>query len=204
MDIILASTSPYRRALLERLRLHFRCESPKIDEVRLPQEMPECMAKRLALSKAESVATANPSALVIGSDQVAVVDGSILGKPGGFNQAAKQLRDSSGRNACFYTAVALVCVDRAFLRFHVEPYNVKFRLLTETQIANYLALEEPYDCAGSFKVEGLGIALFESLNGNDPTSLEGLPLITLTKFLADAGVDILGSQAPKLMPDVAI
>jgi len=193
MDIILASTSRYRSALLERLRVNFRCVSPKADEAPQPHEGASALAERLALSKAWSVATLYPGALIIGSDQVAVIDGQMLGKPGSFDKAAEQLGKCAGREVQFFTAVALVCADRGIERFHVETYNVRFRCLTEAQIVSYLLAETPYDCAGSFKVEGLGIALFEHVQGNDPTSLEGLPLITLTEILADVGVDVLGT-----------
>jgi septum formation protein len=193
MDIILASSSPYRRRLLERLQLTFQCIPPEIEEIPLSGEMPAAMAQRLARVKAQSVAAFFPNAIVIGSDQVASIEGSILGKPGSFDMAEAQLRTCSGRDVRFHTAVTLVCLERGLERFHVEPFDVRFRILSATQIANYLRREQPYDCAGSFKVEGLGIALFEGLTGNDPTSLEGLPLIKLTELLAEAGLDVLQS-----------
>ena len=149
------------------------------------------MALRLARLKAKSVAERYPGAVVIGSDQVACIEGSILGKPGSFDRAKAQLRSSSGRTVQFHTAVALVCLDRGLERLHVEPFNVRFRILNDIQITNYLRREQPYDCAGSFKIEGLGIALLEGLTGNDPTSLEGLPLIKLTELLTEVGLDIL-------------
>jgi septum formation protein len=195
MDIILASTSRYRRSLLERLRIEFRCASSDVDEQRLPGEAPDTMAGRLALAKARAIATLYPHALVLGSDQVASIDGKTLGKPGSFEIAAAQLLHSSGREVHFYTAVALVCTEWTIERLHVEPYSVRFRRLTEEQITQYLRAEQPYDCAGSFKVEGLGIALFEHVQGNDPTSLEGLPLIKVTELLAEVGVDVLGGPA---------
>jgi len=191
MDIILASTSPYRRRLLERLQLSFRCIPPEIEEISLSGETPAAMAQRLALLKAQSVAQRYPRAIVIGSDQVAVLEGSIMGKPGSFDRAQDQLQSSSGRTVQFHTAIALVGIDRSVARLHVEPFNVRFRMLNDIQITNYLRREQPYDCAGSFKIEGLGIALFEALTGNDPTSLEGLPLIKLTELLTEVGVDIL-------------
>ena len=193
MDIILASTSPYRRRLLERLQIRFRCIPPEVREKPLSGESPPAISERLALLKAEAVADCHPAALVIGSDQDASIDGNIIGKPGNFDKAAAQLRRSSGREVQFYTAVALVSRERGLERCHVEPFRVRFRNLSDKQIANYLVREQPYDCAGSFKVEGLGIALLESLTGDDPTSLEGLPLIKLTELLADAGLDILRS-----------
>lgn len=192
MDIILASTSPYRRALLERLQLGFRCIPPKVDEQPNPNEAPDSLAERLARSKAQAVASLHPKALVIGSDQVASIDDLIIGKPGNFENAKAQLLMSSGREVTFYTGIALVSLEKGLERLHVEPFRVRFRVLTDVQISNYLRREKPYDCAGSFKAEGLGIALFEQLAGNDPTSLEGLPLIKLSELLASAGVDVLG------------
>ena len=191
MDIILASTSRYRQSLLQRLRINFRCVAPLVEEIHQAGELPEAVAQRLALAKARAVATLNPRALVLGSDQVATIDGIALGKPGNFDVAATQLRNSSGREVIFHTGVALVCLERSLERVHVEPYSVFFRHLTDNQIRHYLLAEQPYDCAGSFKVEGLGIALFERVYGKDPTSLEGLPLIKVTEFLMDAGVDVL-------------
>jgi septum formation protein len=198
MEIILASTSPYRRRLLERLHLKFRSISPEIDETPLLHEKPAAMAQRLARQKARSVAEHHPDAMVIGSDQVASINGSIIGKPGNFDRAKAQLQSFSGREVQFYTAVNLVCLNRNLERFHVEPFNVRFRSLNNRQIEDYLRRDQPYDCAGSFKVEGLGIVLFEGMAGNDPTSLEGLPLIRLTDLLTDAGIDILGTS--KLLP----
>lgn len=191
LEVILASTSLYRRALLARLQVEFRCIAPRTEENALDAEAPEVIALRLALSKARDVAQLNPEALVIGSDQVAAVGDQALGKPGNFHTAMRQLQDSSGQAVQFYTAVAVVCLHRKFERFHVEPFTVQFRSLSDVQIANYLRREQPYDCAGSFKAEGLGIALFEKMTGDDPTSLEGLPLIKLTELLAAAGLDVL-------------
>jgi septum formation protein len=193
MDIILASTSPYRRVLLERLQLGFRCIPPKVDEEPNSNETPSSLAERLARSKAQAVANLHPDALVIGSDQVASIDGLTIGKPGNFENAKAQLQMSSGREVRFYTGIALVSQARGLERFHVEPFGVRFRVLTDAEIEKYLLREQPYDCAGSLKAEGLGIALFEQLTGNDPTSLEGLPLIKLNEMLAEAGVDVLGS-----------
>ena len=194
MDIILASTSPYRRRLLERLHIDFRCLPPETDEEQLAGEPAAEMAARLALAKARSIARLHPNALVIGSDQGAALDGAIMGKTGSHEVARSQLRASSGRTVTFYTGVALVAGASGFERFHVEPFSVHFREVDDKSIENYLRLEQPYDCAGSFKCEGLGIALFERLEGNDPTSLEGLPLITLTSLLSEAGVCVLGSD----------
>ena len=191
MDIILASTSSYRRRLLERLQLPFRCEPPDTDETPLPGEAPAALAVRLAQEKAQSIAVLHPGALVIGSDQVASIAGNVIGKPGSFNAASAQLTNSSGRDVMFYTAIALISPHLRLPRLHVEPFCVRFRTLTDNQITNYLHREQPYDCAGSFKIEGLGIALFERLTGDDPTSLEGLPLIKLSELLGELGVDIL-------------
>jgi MAF protein len=191
MDIILASTSPYRRALLERLLLPFRSLAPGIDETPHPGESPPALARRLALAKARAVADRHPRALVIGSDQVAARNGRFLPKPGNLENARRQLLDSVGREVLFYTAVALVFPGDQRERCHVETTAARFRQLTPSQVEGYLAREEPFDCAGSFKVEGLGIALFEGIAGRDPSALEGLPLIALTDLLAEAGVEIL-------------
>jgi septum formation protein len=195
MDIILASTSLYRRRLLERLQIPFRCISPQADETPLAGETPSELAPRLALTKARSVARLHPDAVVIGSDQVATIEGHIIGKPGSFEPAKKQLQDSSGRDIHFYTAVSIVLQGQQLERFHVEPTTAHFRTLNDIQIEDYLNKEQPYDCAGSFKIEGLGITLFEGITGNDPTALEGLPLIKLTELLGEAGVGVLQSQA---------
>jgi septum formation protein len=195
MNIILASTSLYRRRLLERLQIPFRCISPQADETPLAGETPSELALRLALTKARSVARLHPDAVVIGSDQVATIEGHIIGKPGSFEPAKKQLQDSSGRDIHFYTAVSIVLQGQQLERFHVEPTTAHFRTLDDTQIEDYLNKEQPYDCAGSFKIEGLGITLFEGITGNDPTALEGLPLIKLTELLGETGVGILQPQA---------
>ena len=198
MDIILASTSPYRRRLLQRLHLPFRCLAPGVDEQGLAAESPAAMASRLALAKARSVAHAHPDALVIGSDQVAALESPspgaprILGKPGNHAAARAQLLASAGQVVSFYTGVAVCIAATGFEQFHVEPFRVYFRELDDKSIENYLSKEQPYDCAGSFKCEGLGIALFARLEGRDPTSLEGLPLIALTDLLAAAGYPVLG------------
>lgn len=192
MDIILASTSPYRRQLLQRLGLPFRWIAPGVAESHRPGESPGETALRLAMAKARAVAQAHPQALVIGSDQVAAIGREVMGKPGGHAAAAAQLRASSGREVCFHTAVALVRGANNSEWFHVEPFSVIFRSLSDSAIENYLRREQPYDCAGSFRWEGLGIALFRRMEGRDPTSLEGLPLIALTDLLRAAGVDVLG------------
>lgn len=186
--LVLASTSPYRRELLGRLGLPFASARPATDETPLASEAPEALVRRLAEAKARSVAADHPAALVIGSDQVAVLDGQVLGKPGTPAAAQQQLQRASGRSVLFLTGLCLLNAgcDRAWVV--VEPFTVHFRALTAAQIARYLAAEQPYDCAGSFKSEGLGIALFERLEGDDPNSLIGLPLIRLVALLGEAGV----------------
>ncbi|GAB3276157.1 Maf family protein [Parahaliea aestuarii] len=189
MNLILASTSVYRQRLLERLQLPFTCIAPETDETHLPGEAPPPLAARLARAKAAAVAARHPEALVIGSDQVASLDGSLLGKPGSHRQAVAQLEACSGKTLHFYTAVSLLGpgIDKT----HTEPFTVDFRPLGNEEIEIYLRRDTPYDCAGSFKWESLGIALFERLHGNDPTSLEGLPLIALTRLLAESGHPVL-------------
>ncbi|MDO8862319.1 nucleoside triphosphate pyrophosphatase [Haliea sp. E1-2-M8] len=191
MDLILASTSPYRRALLQRLQTPFQCIAPDAAETPLPGEAGEALATRLALAKARSVARDHPASLVIGSDQVASLAGRLLGKPGNLDTARQQLLASAGRAVEFFTGVALCCEETGFEAVLVAPFTVHFRALDRAVIDNYLAREQPFDCAGSFKCEGLGIALFERLVGDDPTSLEGLPLIGLTSLLQRAGYPVL-------------
>ena len=189
--IVLASTSPYRRVLLERLRLRFTTASPLVDESRHPGESPQGLVMRLAESKARAVAGAHPEALVIGSDQVAVIEDDILGKPGGREQAIDQLARASGRTVVFCTGLCLLNAATGQARTVCEPFQVRFRHLTSAQILGYIDRERPFDCAGSFKSEGLGIALFERLDGEDPNALIGLPLIRLVELLQAEGVDVL-------------
>ncbi len=191
--IILASSSPYRRALLQRLGLTFECMTPDIDETPKPGELCPALAARLALEKAEAIAKSHPDALVIGSDQTASIKGQRLSKPGNHQVATAQLKACADNSVIFYTGLALVQHKRGFSQTRIEPYTVHFRALSDAQIDAYLRKEQPYDCAGSFKCEGLGISLFKALEGRDPTALEGLPLIALTDLLAEAGVDILGT-----------
>jgi len=191
MQFVLASSSPYRKNLLARLLPQFHCVAPAVDETPGPDEPARDLAARLALAKARAVAADHPEALVIGSDQVAQCAGRLLGKPGNHDAAVRQLRHCSGRTVEFITGLALVRGRPALERLHVEPFGVRFRRLTPEEIAHYLERERPYDCAGSFKVEGLGIALFERLQGDDPTSLEGLPLIALSRLLREAGINPL-------------
>lgn len=189
--LILASTSRYRRELLARLRLPFEVVAPEVDETPRPGETPAALAQRLALAKAQAVARLHPQALVIGSDQVADLDGQPLGKPGTHARALAQLRQLSGRSAVFQTAVAVVRGDRGFARTLLAPVTVQFRTLTDAGIEHYLRAEQPYDCAGSAKCETLGIALLERIDSDDPTSLVGLPLIRTCALLRAAGLDPL-------------
>jgi septum formation protein len=193
-DLILASTSPYRERLLRRLAIPFYCRAPGTDESPLPGEQPAQLAGRLALAKAGAVARLNAGSWVIGSDQVASLDGDIMQKPGTHENAVAQLVASSGKRVDFYTGVALVGGPDRREWFHVEHFSVYFQELSLAKIEAYLRLEQPYDCAGSFKCEGLGIVLFERLRGDDPTSLEGLPLIALTRLLRQAGIEPLNTN----------
>ena len=190
MELILASTSPYRRELLKRLQLPFSCEPPDVDETPMLSEPPDALAARLSLAKARAVAEQHPNALVIGSDQVASLDGEPLGKPGTVERARTQLLACAGKAVTFYTGLAVVNVERGLALEALVPFEVHFRALDAAAIDGYLAREQPLDCAGSFKVEGLGIALFEKLRGKDHTALEGLPLIQLCALLRQAGVNI--------------
>ena len=189
--IVLASTSPYRRALLERLRLPFATASPLVDESRNAGESPRALVMRLAEIKARAVAGSHPQALIIGSDQVAVIDDDILGKPGSREQAIDQLTRASGTTVTFFTGLCLLNAATGQASTVCEPFRVRFRHLTAAQIVAYVDREQPFDCAGSFKSEGLGIALFERLVGEDPNALIGLPLIRLVELLQAEGVDVL-------------
>ena len=180
--LILGSTSVYRRELLGRLRIPFSVESPHVDEAALPGETPATLAQRLALAKARAVAERFPEAVVIGSD---------LGKPGDHARAVQQLRQMSGKTVIFQTAIAVVCLASGFSQEALAPVKVKFRDLSDSEIENYLQAEKPYDCAGSAKSEGLGIALLERIDNDDPTALVGLPLIRTAALLRAAGIDLL-------------
>jgi septum formation protein len=190
--IVLASTSRYRRALLERLGLAFQCADPQADESSLPGETPATAALRLAEAKARAVAPRFPDALIVGSDQVASCDGARLDKPGSHENAARQLAAVSGRTADFDTAVVVLDAKSGSLGARLVGCRVTFRALSAPQIERYLRLEQPYDCAGSAKAEGLGITLIERIETDDPTALIGLPLIALTELLARAGAPVLG------------
>jgi septum formation protein len=189
--LVLASTSPYRKALLEKLQVEFTTAAPDIDESALPGESPEQLVARLAEAKAKALANQFSHALIIGSDQVAVVDGKIVGKPGNHANAVAQLKRATGKRVIFLTGLCVYNSLSQRSQVEVVPFSVIFRQLTETQIEHYLQREQPYNCAGSFKSEGLGIALFERLEGDDPNTLIGLPLIQLIRMLESEGFPVL-------------
>jgi septum formation protein len=190
-QIILASTSNYRRELLARLGLPFEVASPGVDEIPLPHEAPQDTARRLAEAKARAVAARFPKAIVIGSDQVAVLEGTTLGKPGNHANAVLQLKAIRAKEVVFHTALCLCNAASGQTETRVVPYCVRFRDYSDTQIEHYLLREHPYDCAGSARCEGLGIALIAEMRGDDPNALIGLPLIALTEMLAAQGVSVL-------------
>jgi septum formation protein len=191
--LVLASTSRYRRELLARLRLPFDVEAPAVDEAPQDGETPAQTATRLALAKAGAVSARDPQAVVIGSDQVADLDGRGVGKPGDHARATAQLRSMRGRTVVFQTAVAVVCAATGFAEAALVPVAVRFRELSDEEIERYLRAETPYDCAGSAKIETLGIALVESVGADDPSALVGLPLIRTCELLRRAGVDPLAA-----------
>lgn len=197
MKLVLASTSRYRKSLLDRLGLPFETRAPEVDETPQPGESPDALVSRLSRAKAAAVAEQLTDALVIGSDQLAVVDGEILGKPGTEAKARAQLARLSGKEVTFLTGLCLI---RAGLKgaseeaFELVETPVRFRNLTAAQIEDYVSREQPLDCAGAFKSEGLGIALFERLGGDDPNALIGLPLIALCSMLESAGLPVLGGR----------
>ena len=189
--LILASTSPFRKELLQKLNLAFHCEKPLTDETPHSNESPSQLVARLSLQKAQAVAQRESNALIIGSDQVCVIGEQILGKPGNFDNAAKQLEQASGKKVVFLTGLSLLNSTTGISETIVEPFTVHFRPLSTAMIKNYLLAEAPYNCAGSFKSEGLGISLFKRLEGDDPNSLIGLPLIRLITMLSKQGVDVI-------------
>lgn len=195
--LILATSSVYRRSLLERLRLPFMCIAPNIDETPHAGELPAATASRLALTKAQAVASANPQALIIGSDQVAELNGApgapgtILGKPGNHANALRQLRAMRGRRMVFHTAVCLLDAASGRHQLEMVPSVAFFRDLNDAQIERYLRLEQPYDCAGSAKLESLGVALLHKIESDDPTALIGLPLMMLVGMLKREGVEVI-------------
>jgi septum formation protein len=191
--LILASTSRYRRELLERLRLPFDIVSPQVDESPQEGESPAALAVRLAVAKAAAVAALHPQAVVIGSDQVAELDGAPIGKPGSHDRAVAQLCAMRGRSVVFHTAVAVQRAASGFAGAALAPVTVRFRDLGDAEIEHYLRTEQPYDCAGSAKCETLGIALLAAIESDDPTALVGLPLIRTCALLREAGIDPLRS-----------
>ena len=191
MKLVLASTSRYRRELLARLQLPFESAAPNVDETALRGETPPQTALRLAQLKARAVAQKFPAALIIGSDQVATLDGAQIGKPGGHARALAQLKSMQGRAVVFHTALCLLNSASGRMQVREIPVTVHFRQLSDAQIEAYLRKEQPYDCAGSAKSEGLGIALVERYEGDDPNALIGLPLIALTDMLRGEGLDPL-------------
>ncbi len=191
MKLILASSSPYRRELLERLKIPFEVIAPEVDETPRPGETPEALVERLAIEKARKIADQKSGTLVIGSDQVAVYNGVIVGKPHSHDVAVQQLRSASGKIVTLYTGLALVNADTRLIQCEVIPYWVTFRTLTDAQIESYLRKEQPYSCAGSVRSEGLGIALLEKFEGDDPNTLIGLPLIRLVRMLENEGLKII-------------
>ncbi len=191
--LILGSTSKYRRELLQRLRVPFDVVSPDVDETPHPHEAPRDLAMRLALAKAQAVAAQHPNAVVIGSDQVADLNGEPLGKPGTHERAVLQLQKMRGQTVVFQTAVSVVCQASRFAQTELAQIKVRFRDLSDAEIEAYLRAEEPYDCAGSAKSEGLGIALLDAIDNDDPTALIGLPMIRTARLLRAAGIDLLGA-----------
>lgn len=190
--LVLASSSPFRKTILDKLNLPYSTHSPDIDESALADETPAELVSRLADQKARAVRQHYPDALIIGSDQVAVLDGNIIGKPHTHQKATEQLRNTSGRSVTFYTGLSLYNAQTDRSQTDVVPFTVHFRHLSEAMIESYLQAEQPYNCAGSFKSEGLGIALFDRLEGDDPNTLIGLPLIRLIEMLEKEGVPVLG------------
>ncbi|MDJ0834147.1 MAG: Maf family nucleotide pyrophosphatase [Gammaproteobacteria bacterium] len=189
--LILASSSPFRRELLSRLQLSFESISPEVDESPRDGEDPVAYVQRLAGDKARSIALEHPQAVVIGSDQCSYLDGQILGKPGSHENALKQLQQARGREVIFYTGLSVQHQASGFHAVDYAEFHVGFRDLTDQQLEHYLQVEQPYDCAGSFKSENYGITLFSHMSGDDPTTLVGLPLIKLTQMLERAGVQVL-------------
>ena len=194
-NLVLASSSPWRRQVLDKLGLPYRTKHPEIDETPLPAESPDELVARLALEKARAVAPTFRDALIISSDQVAVLDGRIIGKPGTHERARQQLQAASGRTLSFLTSLCLLNTASGKHQLCVEPYHVHFRPLSEELIEGYLQHEQPYNCAGSFRSEAAGIVLFERLEGDDPNALIGLPLIRLVRMLEQEGVRLFRPSA---------
>ncbi|MDO6505395.1 nucleoside triphosphate pyrophosphatase [Colwellia sp. 4_MG-2023] len=192
--LVLGSTSPFRKSILEKLNLAFECAKPDVDETALANEAPQALVERLAIAKAKAVASEFSNALIIGSDQVAVCDGEILGKPHTFENGIKQLTKFSNKSVTFYTGLCVYDSASNTSTSLVEPFIVHFNELSRSEIESYLKAEQPYNCAGSFKSEGLGICLFKKLEGDDPNTLIGLPLIKLVSLLKEHGLDTLAQQ----------
>ncbi|GMR20537.1 MAG: nucleoside triphosphate pyrophosphatase [Gammaproteobacteria bacterium] len=190
-QLVLASSSPYRRELLARLMVPFEVMSPEIDETPKANETPQQLVERLSIAKAQAIIPQYPNALIIGSDQVAVHGNEIVGKPRDHDHAVQQLQQASGKHITLYTGLALVNAGTGNIRSEVIPFTVVFRKLTDEQIETYLLKEQPYKCAGSVKSEGLGIALLERFEGEDPNTLIGLPLIRLVKMLEAEGLAVI-------------
>ena len=190
LPLLLASSSVYRRQLLDRLRLPFTCSSPDIDEAHRPEESATELVRRLSLQKAQALASSHPEHLIIGSDQVAALNGKIIGKPHTFDNARQQLLNASGASVSFLTGLTLLNSQTGNYQTDCVPFTVHMRSLSTQQIERYLRAEQPYDCAGSFKAEGLGVSLFQRTEGDDATSLVGLPLISLVNMLINEGISI--------------
>jgi len=189
--VILASSSAFRKALFERLNLPFECYSPEIDESRQTDECAETYVCRLAEQKALAVSIKFPGAIIIGSDQCALLDGQILGKPGNHENALEQLKTAQGKSVIFHTGLCVMQASTGFSETDDIQFQVKFRHLNDQQLSHYLDVEQPYQCAGSFKSEGFGVALFDNMQGDDPTALIGLPLIRLVSMLEKAGITVI-------------
>ena len=189
--LILASSSPFRKELLARLQLDFDCLAPEVDESSLADEDAQHYVRRLAEAKARIIALQHPDAIVIGSDQCALLDGQILGKPGSHENALSQLRQAQGKRVVFHTAVCVLQLSSGFCAVEEVPFEVEFRHLSDLQLEHYLRVEQPYQCAGSFKAEGYGSCLFKRMSGDDPSALIGLPLFKLIEMLEAAGVEIV-------------
>ncbi|MDO6446065.1 nucleoside triphosphate pyrophosphatase [Colwellia sp. 1_MG-2023] len=196
-SIILASTSPFRKSLLEKLNINFTCGKPETDETPKLNESPQALVERLAIEKAAAVAKKSPESLVIGSDQVAVCDNEILGKPHTFDNAVNQLTKFSGKTVTFYTGLCVFNSQDNTVKSLVEPFHVHFNTLSQQEIKDYINAEQPLNCAGSFKSEGLGICLFHKLEGDDPNTLIGLPLIKLVQLLKEFNFNVLANQIKK-------
>lgn len=190
--LVLASSSPFRRQILDKLNLNYDCSSPNIDESPLDNESAIELVERLAITKAQAIAEEHHDALIIGSDQVAVINQEIVGKPHTHANATSQLKSASGNKVTFYTGLALLNSKTGTVQSEVVPFIVHFRTLSDAMIKNYLQAEQPYNCAGSFKSEGLGIALFDKLEGDDPNTLIGLPLIRLIRMLENENHPVIG------------